>query len=204
MISEVTISVQARPTTGSSESRRSRRDGHIPVSIYGAKQTPYSGTVNAKEFNAFLRTGVSRATVFAVNVPEQGATQVVVKDIQIHPVTGKIQHLDLIRVDANTPAAIRIPVRLVGEPAGVKQGAVLQKGVRDLRLSCIPTSMPSEITVNVKNLGIGERIQASQVELPEGVKLLSAGNQLIAALVGTRQSTQAAQAEATETKKGKK
>lgn len=204
MISEVTISVQARPTTGSSESRRARRGGHIPVNIYGANQTPYSGNINTKEFNAFLRSGVSRSTVFNLNIPDQPATQVVVKDIQIHPVNGTIQHMDLLRVDTTIKTTLRIPVKLVGEPAGVKQGAVLEKGVRTLTVLCLPVHMPSEITVNVKNLGIGERIHANQVELPEGIKLVSPPNQLVAGLVGTRQSTQTAQAEAAEAKKGKK
>ncbi len=204
MISEVTISVQSRPTLGSGDSRRARRAGHIPVSIYGANQTPVSGTINTKEFNAFLRSGVSRSTVFFLNIPDQAATQVVVKDIQIHPVTGAIQHLDLLRVDTTIKTTLRIPLKLVGEPAGVKQGAVLEKGVRTLTVLCLPVHMPSEITVNVKDLAIGERIHANQVELPDGIKLMSPPNQLVAGLVGTRQSTQTAQAEAAEAKKGKK
>jgi large subunit ribosomal protein L25 len=198
MISNVILPVQPRTVLGSNESRRLRRAGRIPVSVYGIKQSPFSGSVDAKQMAAFLRTGVSHATIFKLDIPDREAATVVIKDLQVHPVRGNILHADLLLIDMNAKTTVKVSVRFVGEPAGLKQGAILEHGVRELELECLPSDLPSEIVVEVGDLKVGEHVYASDIRLPENVKLISDGHQLVAALLNPRQVEETSASEAPE------
>ncbi len=205
MIAETVIEVQARQKLGSNEARRLRRAGAIPVNVYGRKQPSFNGLVERKAFAAFVRTGISRATVFNINLPEEGLVPVIIREVQTHPVRGSIEHLDFFRVALDEPVKTPVPLRLQGEPLGVRQGAVLQRGVRALTIKCLTSRLPKELVVDIANLKIGERVYARDVALPEGAQLLSPPTQLLASLVGTRASAEATAAATSDApKKGKK
>ncbi|OYT73665.1 MAG: 50S ribosomal protein L25 [Chloracidobacterium sp. CP2_5A] len=205
MIAETVIDVQARQKLGSNEARRHRRAGAIPVNVYGRKQPSFNGLVDRKAFAAFVRTGVSRATVFNIRLPEEGLVPVIIREVQTHPVRGSIEHLDFFRVALDESVKTPVPLRLQGEPLGVRQGAVLQRGARTLTIKCLASQLPKELVVNIADLKIGERIYARDVALPEGAQLLSPPTQLLASLVGTRASAEAtATAAGDAPKKGKK
>ncbi|MFQ3580622.1 MAG: 50S ribosomal protein L25 [Chloracidobacterium sp.] len=205
MIAETVIEVQPRQKLGSNEARRNRRAGSIPVNVYGRKQPSFNGLVDRKAFAAFVRTGISRATVFNINLPEEGLVPVIIREVQTHPVRGSIEHLDFFRVALDEPVKTPVPLRLQGEPLGVRQGAVLQRGVRTLTIKCLTSRLPKEIVVDIADLKIGGRIYARDIPLPDGAQLLSPATQLVASLVGTRASAEATAAAASEApKKGKK
>ncbi|MCS7080627.1 MAG: 50S ribosomal protein L25 [Chloracidobacterium sp.] len=205
MIAETVIEVQPRLKLGSNEARRNRRAGAIPVNVYGRKKPSFNGLVDRKAFMAFVRTGISRATVFNIKLPEEGLVPVIIREVQTHPVRGTIEHLDFLRVAMDEPVKTPVPIRLQGEPLGVRQGAVLQRGVRTLTIKCLTSQLPKELVVDITDLKIGGRVYAQDVPLPEGAQLLSPPTQLVASLVGTRASAEAAAAAAGEApKKGKK
>jgi large subunit ribosomal protein L25 len=205
MIADTVIEVKPRQKLGSNEARRCRRAGFIPVNVYGRKRPPFSGVVERKAFLAFVRKGISRATVFNINLPEEGLVPVIIREVQTHPVRGSIEHLDFLRVALDEPVKTAVPLRLEGEPLGLRQGAVLQSGVRTLTVKCLTAHLPKEIVVDIGNLKIGGRIYAQDVPLPEGMQLLSPPTQLVASLVGTRASAEATAAAADEaSKKAKK
>jgi large subunit ribosomal protein L25 len=205
MIADTVIEVRARQKLGSNEARRCRRAGAIPVNVYGRKRPSFNGLVDRKAFAAFVRKGVSRATVFNISLPEEGLVPVIIREVQTHPVRGSIEHLDFLRVAMDEPVKTAVPLRLQGEPLGVRQGAVLQRGVRTLTVKCLTAQLPREIVVDITDLKIGGRVYAQDVKLPEGVQLLSPPTQLVVSLVGTRASAEAVAAAAGEApKKGKK
>ncbi len=205
MLAETVIEVQPRLKLGSNEARRNRRAGAIPVNVYGRKRPSFNGLVDRKAFAAFVRTGISRATVFNIRLPEEGLVPVIIREVQTHPVRGSIEHLDFLRVALDEPVKTPVPLRLQGEPLGVRQGAVLQRGVRTLTIKCLASQLPKELVIDISNLKIGGRVYAQDVPLPEGAQLLSPPMQLVASLVGTRASAEAIAAAAGETpKKGKK
>lgn len=186
MISDVTLVAEVRTSRGSNEARRMRRAGKIPVSVYSKGTDAAALAVNAREIAALLRSEETRHAIFNLDLAGE-KTAVMVKSIQLHPLRGTLIHADLLRVDLAANITVNVPLHLVGEPVGVKTGGgSLEHGVREIQIACLPKDVPSHFDVDVKGLQVGQHIYASDVKLPEGLKLVSDGHQIVAVVQGPR------------------
>ncbi len=173
MISETTLAVTARDSFGSNASRRLRREGSVPVSVYAGGAPAQSFAVNARQLGAILRSEETRNSIFYLAVSESEKTPVRVKALQLDPVRGTVLHADLMQVDLNKPIVATVPLHLVGDAEGVKAGGTLEHGVRDIQVKCLPKDIPTHFDVSVTNLKLGEYIYVGDLKLPEGVTLVS-------------------------------
>ena len=115
-----------------------------------------------------------------LQVAEGGVTKnrlSLIKEVQQHPVTDQILHVDFHEISATQKLRTSVPIRAVGEPAGAKEGGVLEFVMRELRVECLPKDLPEAIEVNVEALGIGQTIQVGAVVAPPGVALLDSKDQ---------------------------
>ncbi|MBD3257023.1 50S ribosomal protein L25, partial [candidate division GN15 bacterium] len=93
--------------------------------------------------------------------------KVLVREIQRHPVTSKVLHVDFHAISMNKPINVRIPINLIGTPEGVKtDGGIMQTTLRDLDISCLPKDIPDDFEVDVSQLRIGDSIHVSDIEIP--------------------------------------
>ena len=132
---------------------------------------------------AEIRNAVkSGARLYSVNVGGKPRT-VLFKNVQYHPVTEEILHVDLYGVNMNAKIQINVPLELIGEPKGVKlEGGNLMQSVLEIDIVCFPSDIPEKIETDVSELGLGENIQAGGIVLPKDVELGMPEDTVLAAI----------------------
>jgi large subunit ribosomal protein L25 len=170
----VKLMVQNRSILGSAESRRLRRQGLIPGVLYG-RENPVAISIPERDLRTAL-TGVGGANAVLDVVVEGGKAHAsVLKEYQLDRVRGTITHVDLQEVRLDQPIHATVPLHVVGEAAGSKEGGVLSQSVTEINVEALPMDVPASVEFDVSDLHIGESAHLSQVALPEGVTLLDDG-----------------------------
>ncbi len=170
------LNVESRQGGGKSVAGRLRREGKIPAVIYG-HTSPTAIAVDAREFrNAFKR--ITGNTIVELHMPG-GVHEVLVKDYQRDNLTGQILHVDFYEFEKGKALRARVPIRLTGNPVGVKEGGILESQLRELDLECLPKDLPEEIVLDISELGLDRALHVRDLTLPPGVKALLASDQVV-------------------------
>ena len=167
----VKLLVQDRAVLGSAESRRLRKQGLIPGVLYGREQPHAISIVERDLRNALTGAGGMNA-VLDVVIDGGDAHSSVLKDYQLHNVRGTITHIDLQEVRLDQPIHATVPVHLVGEAVGTKEGGVLSQGVSEVTVEALPMEVPAHLEFDVSGLNVNDTARLNQLVLPEGVTLL--------------------------------
>lgn len=170
MSDQLTLSAEARERAGKGASRAMRRDGRVPAVIYGDKKDAEPIHLEERELVKMLQTGHFMNSLVSLNLGGS-KTNALPKDIQFHPVTDRPMHVDFLRIGKGTSVTLAVPVSFVNEEEspGLKRGGVLNVVRHELELTCPADDIPSEITVPLDGLEVGDSIHISQVTLPDGV-----------------------------------
>jgi large subunit ribosomal protein L25 len=169
MMDQMTLTAEARPTTGSAEARRARRAGKIPAVIYGHKQDPVNVLFTEDSAKNIVHHRIKTMMLQVGDTREQ----VLVKDVQFDTFGEAVLHLDLERIAMDEKLELECPVRLIGEAKGALAGGVLEHPVSDLAIECLPAAIPEAITINISDLEIGDTIHVKDVTPPAGVTFLT-------------------------------
>jgi large subunit ribosomal protein L25 len=215
MKKDITIAAEPRHLRGKNEARRLRVRGLAPAVVYGANQSSVAVAVSPKEVRRILHSSTGHNTIFNLAVQDGENTPVMIVDWQSDPVKDTLLHVDLKRIDLTKKIKVKVPVHATGEPKGVKlQGGLLEVITREVEVECLPADIPEQYVVNVSELMIGQNLRASEIPMDGSVKLVSAGDQVIAHCVALRAeevaapeaeaATAATPAEPEVIKKGKK
>jgi large subunit ribosomal protein L25 len=167
----VKLVVQNRSILGSAEARRLRRQGLIPGVLYSSDK-PVAISIPEHDLRLALTGAGGANAVLDVEVGEGKSHASVLKEYQLHPVRGTITHVDLQEVRLDQPIHATVPLHLVGEATGAKEGGVLTQIVTELNVEALPLEVPASLEYDVSELRIGDSAHLSQVTLPEGVTLL--------------------------------
>lgn len=161
-----------RSDFGSRTSRRLRREGLVPGVVYsgGSEARPFQ--VAERDVRNVLGEG---AALFDLEIEGGKAVPVVVKEQQLHPVRGNLQHIDLqeVRLDEAIQAEVAIELEGAEVAPGVKGGGVLEHVTREVTVEALPTEIPDRIIADVSAMEINDTLQLSSVPVPEGVKLVA-------------------------------
>jgi len=180
---EIVVRATSRDGRGKNDARRARRNGQVPVTIYGGKGETVAALAPANELAAILRSDTGRNTIFTLDIDGVGASEVMFHARQIDPVRGRLVHADFKRLVKGEKIETTVPLRLVGEPLGVKeQAGVLEQIVRNLDIRCEPRDIPEHIDVDVTNLGVHEVLHVSDIPVTEGVEILEEPETVIATI----------------------
>ncbi len=164
---------------GSAGARRIRASGRIPAVIYG-KEEPVHVTLDTIEFNNILRR-VSESTLLTLKIGRKKRL-VLMKALQENVLLDQINHVDFFEVTTDEVLRANVPIVLEGNPEGAKFGGVLEQGAYEIEVECLPLDLPQHIVVDVTALGLNESITVGDLELPEGVKALTAEEGIIASV----------------------
>jgi large subunit ribosomal protein L25 len=168
--SRETLKAAPRAEFGSRTSRRLRRSGLVPGVVYsgGAEARPFQ--VPEREVRTVLADGHA---LFDLEIEGGKAVPVVVKEQQLHPVRGNLQHIDLqeVRLDEAIEAEVAIELEGAEGAPGVKEGGVLEHVTREITVEALPAEIPDKIVVDVSAMEINDTLQLSAVVVPDGVKL---------------------------------
>jgi len=173
-----------RDLEGSSNARRQRNAGTLPGVVYGAEKSPVSVVVDLHDFEQILHHSASESMLVDLELEGEGTLSVLVKDVQHHPVTSDLLHVDLMRVQANKPIHVDIAVELVGESAGVKAGGILDHVMHSIGVECLPADLVEAFEVDVSALEIGQSLDVSDLKLGAKYKLLVDEESIVAAVHG--------------------
>lgn len=178
------LTVTTREGTGRSASRRLRKAEKIPAILYGKHTKPESLAISAPEFVKLRKEIAGQAAIIELK-REAGPTALsFLQEIQRDAITDKYLHLDLHEVKADEKFEIRVPVRIVGEAAGVKVGGgILETSSFQLRIRCLPKDLPSLIEVDVTAVELGQTVHVSDMKPLPGVEFLDQGNQPVVSCV---------------------
>ena len=178
---EIVVRATSRDGRGKNDARRARRNGQVPVTIYGGKGETVAALAPASELAAILRSDAGRNTIFTLDIEGVGASEVMFVDRQIDPVRMRLVHADFKRLVKGEKIETTVPLRLVGEPLGVReQAGVLEQIIRNLDIRCEPREIPEHIDVDVTNLGVHDVLHVSDIPVSAGVEILNEQDTVIA------------------------
>jgi large subunit ribosomal protein L25 len=175
------VQAKLREGRGKNDARRTRRDGMVPITVYGGGAETVAAVAQLSDLAAILRSESGRNTIFTIDVEGVGSSEVMFHDRQIDPVKGRLIHADLARLVKGQKIEVTVPVHLVGEPIGVreKQG-VLEQIIREIEIRCEPRQIPDSLDVDVSNLDVHDLLHVSDISVGEGVEILTDPEQAIA------------------------
>jgi len=154
-----------------------RKNGGIPAIVYNrhGKVTPLA--LNAKEFQKAVE-GVSESTIIKLNVGAD-SYDCLVKDRQLDWLHGKILHVDFFEVESGVAMRAKVPVHLKGIPIGVRNGGILENPVHEIEVECFPKDMPEKFEIDITALEANHSVHVRDIVHAEGVKILSATDQVV-------------------------
>ena len=175
------VQAKLREGRGKNDARRARRDGMVPITVYGGGGETVAAVAPARDLAAILRSESGRNTIFTIDVEGAGSSEVMFHDRQIDPVKGRLIHADLARLVKGQKIEVTVPLHLVGEPIGVKEKqGVLEQIIREIEIRCEPREIPDSLDVDVSNLDVHELLHVSDITVAEGVEILTDAEQVIA------------------------
>lgn len=178
---DITVRATQRDDTGKNAARRLRREGLIPLTIYGGEGDTVSVAAPLKDLAAVLRADTGQNTVFTIDIEGVGASEVLFHDRQIDPLKNRLIHADLKRLVRGQKIEITVPVHLIGEPIGVReQEGVLEQIARDIEIRVSPRDIPDAIDVDVTHLGVHDVLHVSDIPANEGIEILTPPDTVVA------------------------
>jgi large subunit ribosomal protein L25 len=160
-------------------SKKLRAEGRIPATIYGRQAKPQNLEVDAKEMGNLIHHSASENLLVDLSVKEDSRSKrlALVQEVQHHPLSGKILHVDFHEVAENEKVTIKVPVETTGEAVGVKTGGgTLEHVLFKVTVRALPKDLPESITVDVSHLNIGEAVHIGEIPVPAGVEILGDKN----------------------------
>jgi large subunit ribosomal protein L25 len=155
--------------------KKLRSIGRIPATIYGRQNKPQNLEVNSKEMEDLIHHSVSENLLVDLEVKEDARSKrlALVQEVQHHPLSGKVLHVDFHEVAEDEKVTVMVPVESTGEALGVKTGGgVLEHVLFKIKARALPKDLPEIITVDVSNLNIGQSIHLGDIQAPPGVELI--------------------------------
>lgn len=167
-----TLKVAPRAEFGSRVTRRLRAQGLVPGVVYSGGAEAKSFQVSEREVRTLISEG---AALFDLEIEGAKAVPVVVKEQQLHPVRGSLQHIDLqeVRLDEAIQAEVAIELEGADTSPGIKGGGVLEHVTREVTVEALPTEIPDRIVLDVSAMEINDTLQLSSVVAPEGVTFVA-------------------------------
>ncbi|MFQ5513279.1 MAG: 50S ribosomal protein L25 [Myxococcota bacterium] len=179
------LDVDVREGRGKGPARRLRAQGAVPAILYGGGVDSLPLAIESRSLERVLRSGTN-ALIDLKGAKQVKGKLVLVKDVQRDPVSQKLVHCDLYAVDTAKKLHVEIPVHVEGRAPGVELGGILNLLAREVEVSCLPLAIPDNITVDVSDLGVGDTLRLSDVELPEGVEAVGEANLALVTVTAPR------------------
>jgi large subunit ribosomal protein L25 len=178
---EITVRAKQREGRGKNDARRVRREGLVPVTVYGGAGETVSAVASLRELASILRSDSGRNTIFTLDIEGLGPSEVMFHERQIDPIRGRLIHADFRRLVVGEKIEVTVPLHLVGEPIGVRENqGFLEQVVRQIDVRCDPRDIPEAITVDVSNLDVHDSLHVSDLPVDEKVEILEAPDMVIA------------------------
>jgi large subunit ribosomal protein L25 len=182
-----TLEAQPRTPGNKNVARRVRQEGKIPAVVYGAGQDAKPVTVDPRQVTRILNSETGHNTIFDLTL-DGSKTKAMIVDWQFEPIKGKLLHIDVKRIAMDQKLAVKVPILLKGEAAGVKQqGGIMEQMLREVEVECLPSDIPSHIDADVSELVFGKVLRVADLPHSDKWKFLSDANQPVAHVTSVKE-----------------
>jgi large subunit ribosomal protein L25 len=149
-----------------------RRDGKIPAILYGPNTEPLKLTIDQADLDPIFKSGAVSQKLLRLRIDGvDGTSRVMIKEMQKHPVSHNLLHMDLYQVTMDQKIKVMVPVLTTGKSAGVEMGGMLQIIRRELEVFCLPDQIPENITIDISDMNIGDSLHVEELELEGDVEI---------------------------------
>lgn len=178
-MAEVKLGATKREDTGKGNARKVRASGQVPGVLYGRGMDPVAIAVDRREFVTALKTDAGLNVLLDIEL-DGDTTLALTRELQRDPVKGTLLHADFVKVDRKTAIEVEVPVHLVGEAAGAKEGGALEQPLFSVHVRCLPTEVPEYVEADVSNLAIGEALRVGELTAGKGYEILNDPTTIVA------------------------
>lgn len=176
---KIYLEAKLRKETGKGTGRKMFRMGRLPAILYGGKEAPLPIDLSLRDFEA-----LSTHKHSVINLKLDGREiAVLIKEVQYHPVTGRLLHVDFYRVQRGKKLTVSVPIALIGESPGVKRGGVLEHMLWEIEIECLPTDVPEKIEVDISSLDIGDVLHVRDLTVGKGRKIVTEPDKTVISIV---------------------
>lgn len=182
------LQAQTRSNTGTGDSRELRRNGMVPIVIYGKNKENIVASIEEKAITKRYRQPLFLSQIFEIEVGGK-KVKALPKSIDLHPITELVSHVDFVYLnEADSNQELYMPIQYINKDKsiGIKRGGYFNTVKRTIKISCPVKNLPSSLQFDLSNAKIGDSIKASQLKLPEGAKLLINPDFVIASIIGKK------------------
>jgi large subunit ribosomal protein L25 len=170
-MSEYKLAAENRSDAGKGAARRLRASGRVPAVLYGHGTKPQHLSVDARQFGQALRTDAGVNVLIELQVG-RNRHLALAKEIQRHPVRGQLLHVDFIQVRRGEKVHVQVPVHLVGEAPGVREGGIADQDLYQVNVEAEVTAVPEVVEADVSGLAIGDVLRVADLKAPNGAVIL--------------------------------
>jgi large subunit ribosomal protein L25 len=198
---DITLATEPRRELGSRPAGRLRRQGKVPAVVYGLGADTVSVTVPSRELQHILAGESGANTLITLDVDGESVLTLA-RQIHRHPTRGELVHVDFIRIRRDVAVSAEIPVHLLGEATGVRDGGLLEQLLFQLTVEAMPGNIPVSIEIDVSDLAIGDQLRVEDIPLPAGVETQAEPDFVVAQVAAPRVVTEAEEGEEGEAAEG--
>lgn len=179
---EVKLKAERRDETGKGAARRIRAGGKVPGILYGPELETMHLTVDARDLWHALHTDAGTNVLIDLKVDGDEYLSMP-REVQRDILKGTLLHVDFIRIRRDVAIQVNVPVHLVGESVGAKEGGVVEHQLWELNVECLPTEVPEHVEVDVSELAIGDALHVEDIKAPQGVTVLNAPEETVVTVI---------------------
>ena len=179
---EITITVEAREGRGTGEAGRMRNQGRVPSVLYGGDKPPIAISVDEHAVGEILKGAAGDNTIFLLKLKGTDEERLaMIKELQVDRISGKFIHIDFIRITRGHKLTVKMPVELVGDCVGVRNGGRVDFVSREIELEILPREMFDKFVLDITDLEVGEQLRVADLapQLPENAKFLVDENRVV-------------------------
>jgi large subunit ribosomal protein L25 len=179
---ERTLKAMKRDSTGKESAHKVRASGRVPAVVYGHGAHPIHVTVDSRELFHLLHTDAGANVLVDLKVDSEDILTMP-REIQRDHIRGRLLHVDFLRIDRHEKIAVQVPIHLVGDSRGVREGGVVEHHLWELHLECLPQEVPTHIEANIADLGIGDSLRVESLPVPSGATVLTSPEETVVSIV---------------------
>jgi len=187
-MAEIVVTATNRNDRGKNAARRLRRQGLVPGVVYGGKGDNIAVAVDPKALQKVLRSEAGRNAILKLDIAGKGATNAILKGLQVDPIKETFLHVDFYRIAMNVAIRVTVPIVVRGEARGVKvDGGILELITREIEVECLPGDIPERIEIDVSDLGLNGALRVSDLPANPKVKILESADQVVVHVVSIKE-----------------
>jgi len=168
---QLELNAKVREKKGKNAANRLRVKNEIPGIFYG-REVSIPLTLSVKDIQKIISTKSGENVLINLKIEGKGNQIAIIKEIQRHPVSGRLLHIDLYQVSLTGEITVNVPIKITGDSPGVKVGGILEHHLREIKVKCLPTKIPTDIMVDISNLNIGDSIHIKDLKVSPDIKIL--------------------------------